>query len=198
MGTELGASLPAGSSCTLSSPELAERRAWIAAEVAPLVRRVVRLPDGVLWECDGSAAAEATLRRWIEKERACCADVRFELGRNAAGDAILEVRGDDPVVEVLAGITPPASIGPRAWLRAGGIAGVMGFGVSFAVLCGLPMLVAALFGAAVAAPLARLESPATLTAGTLAVAGLIGVREWRRRRRPPKTAAAGDTSPCGC
>ena len=194
MGTEFGTELPAGSTCRLSSPELAERRAWIAADVAPLVRRVVRLPDGVVWECEGSAAAEATLRSWIEKERACCADVRFELGRNAAGDAILEVRGDDPVVAVLAEIEPPKPTGVGAWLRAGGI----GFGVSFAVLCGLPMLVAALFGAAVAAPLARLESPATLTAGTLAVAGLIGIREWRRRRRPPTTAAAGDRSPCGC
>ena len=191
------ASKPDGSRCTLTRAGLAERRAWLERAVLPLVRRTVRLPDGVLFECDGEAEAQRTLRAWIEKEAACCPGLAFALGANGEGLAILEIRGDDPILDRIVALAPRAEAGRAsvgAWLRAGGLGALL----SFTVLCGLPVAVAAVFGAAAAAPLARIESPTSLAVGSLVAGGLIALRASRRRRPRATSEGAGDRSPCGC
>jgi hypothetical protein len=182
------------SACTLDAHGRQDRLGWIRSEVLPHVREATALADGFAWECE--AAGRATVERWVALERECCGSVSWEVMLRRDGSLRLEVRGDDPAVSSLASLVPcdtgASRIGVlRTWTKAGGLGAVASFGV----FCGVPMAVAAVFGGAVAAPLARLDGPATWAGGTLAFAALI---VWLGRRRGRASATPAGTSPCGC
>ena len=174
--------------CSLSDVSLEERLAWIGREILPHARTREVLPDGVRLAFPPDDALRAKLARWVELERACCSGPRFELEEGEGLE--LSVHGIDPHSPAL------ASLGEAPAPRGGGLArlaqaGGVGFAAAFFVLCVLPVALAALAGAAVAAPLAGLESPATLAAGTL-FAGA-GAWWWLRRR---SAARAGRRTGC--
>jgi hypothetical protein len=83
--------------CSLSADGLAERIAWIRAEILPHARARERLADGVAFEVDAAPAVVAKLDRWIALERECCAAIAFARVPSAQPGCVrLEVRGIDP------------------------------------------------------------------------------------------------------
>jgi hypothetical protein len=94
--------------CSLTEPELAERRAGVLGEVR-------RAQEGARWLADGVAlrfAAEperlALLARFIDLERRCCAFLRFRLTVEPGGGPVwLELTGPPGTREFLeAGFGP--------------------------------------------------------------------------------------------
>jgi len=184
------------SACTLDDTGRQDRLGTIQREVLPHVKGATALPDGFAWEC--APAGRENVERWVELERQCCGNVSWEVMPRSDGSLRLEVRGADPAVGVLASlytteVEPKPGVGSTL-ARAGGL----GAAASFGVLCLLPMALAAVFGSAVAAPFAGLESPATLAGGTLAFAALIVWFGRRRRRAQAAEATPAGRSPCGC
>jgi hypothetical protein len=183
------------SDCTLDDAGRLDRLGLIRREILPHVTESSALADGFAWECAGSGREK--LERWIALERACCEHVSFEMMPRSDGSSRLEVRGDDPAVALLASLVSPDQEVAGVWRRLA-TAGGFGAAASFTLLCLLPMALAAMFGSAIAAPLAGLESPATLAGGALAFAGVIVWVRRRRRRVSPAAGARTGTSPCGC
>ena len=166
--------------CTLTPPEFGERLHWIRAEILPHAKGREDLEDGVAWRFEAGASMREKLERLVALESQCCDPeaIRFALHEEpAAGTLRLEVHGIDPESMLLA-TAPPAGERPSALKRALKAGGTGAVG-SFAVFCVLPIGVAAIAGASVAAPLAGLESPATLAGGTLA----FGAAAWWLLRR---------------
>jgi hypothetical protein len=174
--------------CTLSDEELAARRLRLREELAPHVRGRRVLADGVELTFEASAERRRDLEAFVAFERGCCPGLGFGL-REEQGSLRLAIHGLDPRASVLAMPAPArqgrqvaqASRGARI-ARAGGL-GAIG---AFVLLCGVPLAVAALAGAAVAAPLGVLDHPLALGLGALVLAA--GAWRWERNRaRRPGT-----------
>lgn len=163
--------------CSLPRPTLEQRLALVRREFLPHVLRSQQLEDGVRWEFPDEPGQVTRLERLIELERACCSGISFALER---GEGLwLAIRGIDPNAELFASLeraAAPQPTGLARFAKAGGL----GMAISFVVFCVVPIGVAAVAGAAVAAPLAGLESPLSLGLGAL-VAG-VGAWLWLRRR----------------
>jgi hypothetical protein len=96
------------SSCTLADDELANRLAWIRAEILPHARGMERLADGVAWELAEAPGLAEKLDRLIELERACCSSLVFARTASATpGGLRLEIRGVDPDAEILRALEAP-------------------------------------------------------------------------------------------
>lgn len=163
--------------CSLSQPAFEDRLAWIRAEVLPHVQEREVLDDGVAWRFADEPELRAKLERLVALESDCCNSdaIRFELHAPSGHDLRLEVHGVDPGHPLLRG--PAADAGRVARVAKAGGLGAVG---AFVLFCVVPMGIAAIAGAAVAAPLAGLESPFTLAAGSLAFGA---VAWWMLRRR---------------
>lgn len=80
--------------CSLTQPELAERRAGVLAAVRRSQEEVRWLPDGVALRFAAEPGALAMLAAFIELERRCCAFLRFRLTvEPGAGPVWLELTG---------------------------------------------------------------------------------------------------------
>lgn len=172
-------SLPVPDACSLERPAFEERLARMRTLMGRSRRRR-RIPGGAAWDFDATPELRDALARLVEQERACCDPERiaFSLHEDPASATLrLEVLGIDPDAPLLGGGAPV----PRAsgWTRLAGAGGIGAAG-ALALLCGVPMLVAAVAGAAVAAPFAVLETPAALATGTLVLGALAW---WILRRR---------------
>lgn len=170
--------------CNLPADHREARLAMIRSEILPLARRRERLPDGLAFEFAYSGPLERTLDQLVAFERGCCGSLSWEATRNADGPLHLTIRGlspDSPLLEL--GDLPPA---PAS--RLGRLARSLGLGTGAAlfVCCVLPMGLAAVAGASVAAPLAGLDQPAIIAAVALASAGLT----WMWLGRPGTDARA--------
>jgi hypothetical protein len=167
--------------CSLSSDERRERRAMLQREIAPHVRRTTELANGLAWEFDRNAAVRAKLLHLIDLERRCCGGLAWSLEESPeARNLRLVVTGVDPRSELFAGFHAagmPRTEGALARaLRATGF----GVGAALLVCCILPGAVALVAGAAVAAPLARLDDPVAIGTASVGAAALSWL--WMRRR----------------
>ena len=166
--------------CTLTPPEFGERLRWIREEILPHAKGREALEGGAAWRFEAGPSMRAKLERLVALESDCCDpdEIRFVLHEEpATGGLRLEVHGIDPESMLLA-TTPAAgerSSALKRVLKAGGT-GAVG---SVVVFCVLPIGIAAIAGASVAAPLAGLESPATLAGGSL----VFGAAAWWLLRR---------------
>lgn len=100
--------------CSLTAPELQNRRAGVLAEVRRHRQEARWLPDGVALRFPASAEELATLATFIDLERRCCAFLRFRLTVEPGGGPVwLELTGPPGTREFLAaelgdGASPPA------------------------------------------------------------------------------------------
>ncbi len=167
--------------CTLSSSDYADRARWVREELLPHATNRIETATGMDLLFPDRERFGATLRDFVEHERSCCAGpVRFETRREPEG-WVLEVTGarlQGSTLEIMPPERARRAAGLRRLLAAGGV-GAVG---SLALFCGVPLAVAALGGAAAAAPLLRLDHP--LVIGTGAVALSLGVWAYWRRREP--------------
>lgn len=173
--------------CSLDALSLQERLDFIRSEIAPLVVSREFGEGRAVWEFDESPQVRNSLEGLIELERDCCASWRFELGEASDSDRLrLSVEGDgagSALVKVLgdANSGDSGSVRNEATgnfgraLRAGGI----GFFVSFAVCCLLPLAGAAVFGGSVLAAAVYLDTPLAIAIGTLGFGAIV----WRLQSR---------------
>ncbi len=180
--------------CNLSDEELEARRRELREELVPHVRRRTALLDGVALAFDSTPERRRALEDFVVFERDCCPGLRFALREEGAA-LLLEIRGIDPEASVfLEGVSeeesaPVGASGLARVARAGGL-GAVG---AFVLFCGVPIAVAALVGAELAAPLGVLDHPLALALGTLLFAA--GVWRWERRRARERSVSTGG---CGC
>lgn len=170
--------------CNLPAEDREARLAMIRDEILPLARRRERHPDGVTFEFANRPDLERTLEQLVAFERTCCGGLSWEATRPNDDTLRLTIRGLSPDSRLFELGEPPA---PAS--RLGRLARSLGLGTSAAlfVCCVLPLGVAAIAGASVAAPLAGLDQPITIAAVAIASAAVTWV--WLGRRR------AGSASP---
>lgn len=180
--------------CTLPEASLEDRRAMVKREILPHVTSHARTSDGFRLEFRRDPEVRNRLEQWAELEGRCCQEARFEIDEE--GDGLrLTVHGIDPSGNALATLLDsPAPVtrpdNPLVRIAQAGGAGALG---AFLLLCVLPMGVAAVAGASLVGPLARLESPPVLAVASLAIGG--GFWWWRHRRDRSVAPEAGG---CGC
>jgi hypothetical protein len=179
--------------CNLDDPQFAARRKQLREELLPLVRGREELSDGLALRFDATPALREQLAAFVEFERACCPGLGFSLA-DAAGALRLEIRGIDPNAPVFAAAgevarpetpadRPTRSQGLRL-LRSAGVGGA----AAFVLFCLVPIGIAAVVGAQLAAPLAVLDNPWAVGIGGGVFAGLLW--HWERRRAAARKAAA--------
>ena len=89
--------------CSLSGPDLAERRRELTRDVFEDALGVRDLEDGYEFAFAGNAGRAARLVELIEAERACCSFFAFELHFEPGGGRILlRVRGPEGTKEFVA------------------------------------------------------------------------------------------------
>ncbi|NNL64778.1 MAG: hypothetical protein HKP30_00915 [Myxococcales bacterium] len=171
--------------CTLPPDGLTDRMAWIRTEILPLASKRERRREGLAWTFEDTPELAERLERLVALERECCSGIAFRHRAIAGGQRLLEVEGIDPDAAVFGDAAEPAS--PALPLRIAKATGI-GAGVSLLLCCALPIAAGAVFGAAVAAPLATLDDPVIIGVAALGVGG--AAFAWDRSRR----AAASDRS----
>ncbi len=141
--------------CTLSAEELAQRIRWIRAEIVPHSVGRERLEDSVAIEIVEAPGTGETVDRWIELERECCGEIRWDRRPSEIdGQIRVEIRRVDPDgvlfegLPLLAGGSTTKATSPGQPLRFGRLlkAGGFGVGVSYLVCCVLPVGLAAALG----------------------------------------------------
>lgn len=186
------ATLTADEVCSLLGEEREARLALIRGELLPRARSTQALPDGRAWEFLREPDLERNLEELVTFERVCCPGLGWELRPVRGGTALrLELTGWGPGASAL---SADDARPPRGGLRRLAGAGAVGFGMSFFVLCVLPMVVVAAGGAALAGVAADLDDPRWIGAGTL-IAGFLawGVLGRRAAKRSSRSEAG-----CGC
>jgi hypothetical protein len=95
--------------CSLTEPELAERRAGVLGEVRRAREDARWLPDGVALRFAAEPERLALLATFIDLERRCCAFLRFRLTvEPGGGPAWLELTGPPGTREFLEAELGPA------------------------------------------------------------------------------------------
>jgi hypothetical protein len=167
--------------CNLPAEDRDARLAMIRSDILPLARRRERLPDGLKFEFPYTEPLERTLNQLVAFERGCCGSLSWEATRSADDSLQLTIRGLSPNSPLLELGDPP----PAPASRLGRLARSLGLGTGAAlfVCCVLPMGLAAVAGASVAAPLAGVDQPLIIAAVALASAALTW--RWLGRRAVP-------------
>jgi hypothetical protein len=95
--------------CSLTEPELAERRAGVLADVGRSARDTRWLPDGVRLRFAPAPETLAMLATFVDLERRCCAFLRFQLTVEPDGGPVwLELTGPPGTRDFLqAELAPP-------------------------------------------------------------------------------------------
>ena len=83
--------------CTLTGPELAERRRTILDLVRKASIRTRRLPDGYSYEFQTNADTSEQLKRLVALDRQCCPFLSFDL-TEAANRIRLDVTGSPEAI----------------------------------------------------------------------------------------------------
>lgn len=95
--------------CSLTEPELAERRAGVLGEVRRSAQEARWLADGVRLRFTATPGSLATLATFVDLERRCCAFLRFRLTVEPGGGPVwLELTGPPGAREFL-----QAELGPH-------------------------------------------------------------------------------------
>ncbi len=90
------AKAPPPIACSLSGPDLAERRRELTRDVFGTALEVEDLEDGYEFAFPGSAGWAAKLVELIDAERVCCSFLAFELRFEPGGGPILlRIRGPE-------------------------------------------------------------------------------------------------------
>ncbi len=168
--------------CSLPPEEIRERAALIRTELVPKIVQRSALPQGLAWEFVNEPGMQARLAEFVEFERRCCSGMTFDASPTTDGSRIrLTITGEG--AEAIAALGQEASPSVnRGRLRRALKAGGLGVGVSAFVCCLVPIGVAAVAGAAVAAPLATLDQPLYIgIGGLIAAAGAWTYFERRER-----------------
>ncbi len=167
--------------CNLSDEELAARRKELREELVPQARGREELSDGLALLFDATPEMREDLDAFVVFERECCPGLDFSV-RDAPGALRLEIRGIDPGASVFAGLgevaehEKPERAGWTRLLRSAGL----GTAGAFVLFCVVPIGVAAVVGAQLAAPLGALDNPWAVGAGGVVFAALLWL--WERRR----------------
>jgi len=166
--------------CSLPSDERRDRVATIRREILPHVTRSETLADGVLLEFEHTPALERALEDLVAFERACCSGLAWGLHRAPVGVLRLTIGGIAPDADWLRRLGgASARAAPRRLARLLGSIGI-GTGAAFLLLCVLPIAIAAAGGAALVAPLARLDDPRVLVGAS----AVLAASSWLWGRRP--------------
>ena len=89
--------------CSLIEPELQARRAGVLAEVRQSQQEARWLPDGLARRFPADPERLAMLATFIERERGCCAFLRFRLTVEPGGGPVwLELTGPQGTRDFLA------------------------------------------------------------------------------------------------
>jgi len=89
--------------CTLSEPEVAERRAGLFADLARRRQETRSLPEGITLRYSSEQGTLALLGEFIQLENQCCPFFRFQLTVEPGGGPIwLELTGPPGTREFLA------------------------------------------------------------------------------------------------
>ena len=81
--------------CTLPEPALVDRVAMVKREILPHVRAQTRIADGFRLEFPLDSLVRSKLEQWVELERSCCGEARFEIDEQTDG-LRFTVHGIDP------------------------------------------------------------------------------------------------------
>jgi len=185
--------------CALPPDELQTRLELIRTTFRPHVTRTERLADGMAWELGPGMRAQVDAL--VALERVCCSSLDWRVVELPnAGGVRLEVRGIDPRSSRLAqalDVPRPAHArsrrGPAARIAT---AGGIGLATAVVLCCLLPIMLAGLGAATLAAPLMPLDRPLPAAVVGLTAAG---VGWWRLRQRAATRDAGADCATgCGC
>ena len=162
--------------CTLTPPELGERIAWIRQEILPHALGREALEGGVAWRFAPDPGVREKLERLVVLESDCCNSDAIRFSLHEEPEALrLEVHGIDPELSLLGARSPRAGGGLRRTAQAAGL-GTLG---ALLLCCVLPIGIASVAGATVAAPLVGLDHPVPIAGAAL----LLGTATWRALRR---------------
>jgi hypothetical protein len=162
--------------CTLTPPELGERLSWIRQEILPHALCREALEGGAAWRFAPDPGVREKLERLVVLESDCCSSDAIRFSLHQEPEALrLEVHGIDPDETLLGPRPAGAGSGIRRIAQAGGV-GTLG---ALLLCCVLPIGIASVAGAAVAAPLAGLDHPLPIAAAAL----LLGTATWWSLRR---------------
>lgn len=184
--------------CALTPEQRTQRLEMIRREIHSQVRSEQWLENGISWSFDATDALRAKLLRLAELERQCCSSLQFEVdASDDSGTLHFRILGADP----RSGLFDPIRLDvPHDAARASGtlkrVARTGGAAVlaSFFVCCVLPIGIAAVAGASIAAPLLLLDSPWVMAATASALGWGIWTLENRRAASRRRAEAGG----CGC
>lgn len=96
--------------CSLSGPDLAERRRELAGELFSGVLRVEETEDGYAFDFPGDEEWALKLVGFVNAERKCCPFFVFELAfEPEAGPIQLRIKGPEGAKEMVAEIAAPRS-----------------------------------------------------------------------------------------
>ncbi len=182
--------------CNLSDKELAARRKELREGLLPQARGREDLSDGLALFFDASPELREELEAFVAFERECCPGLGFSV-RDVSGALHLEIRGIDPRASIFAGVGEVAEHEKperAGWIRLLRSAG-LGTAGAFVLFCVVPMGIAAVGGAQLAASLGALDDPWAVGAGGVVFAALLWL--WERRRAAARKASAS-TGGGGC
>jgi hypothetical protein len=176
--------------CNLPSEERKTRIVGFRRELLPLVKNRRAFANGMNLDFEYSEGLEGKLEELITFERVCCSDLKWELSRPQENELSLTVSGilpNSPMFETIEDEDIPLRSNSGFSMQ---LAQSLGLGTTAALIlcCVAPMALAAVAGVAIAAPLARLDDPLMIAAGSLALT--IPAWFWLRRRAA--------RSSCGC
>jgi hypothetical protein len=93
--------------CSLTDPELRERRSGVLARLAEAVQARRELADGLAFRFAPESATLALLAEVIDLERQCCPFLRFQLTLEPGGGPVwLELTGPEGTKDFLAELFP--------------------------------------------------------------------------------------------
>ncbi len=178
--------------CSLPRDQRSDRAGMIRRDILPHATRREALANGVALEFEHTAAMQKTLADLVAFERDCCGGLAWNLTQPSDGVLRLSIEGLPPDSDFFREAdlidTEPAPGFTR-------IAQTVGLGVGGALFfcCVLPLGIAAVAGAALAAPLATLDNPLAIT---LAAIGLAIPTWFWLKRRAAHSAQAGCGDGC--
>jgi hypothetical protein len=177
--------------CNLPSEERENRIAAFRRNILPLATKRRASGNGMTLDFEYSEALEKQLEELVDFERVCCSDLNWDLRRPQVNVLSLAVSGIPSNSRFFSNTEDESSSPPPRSGFVKKLAQSIGLGATAAVIlcCVAPMILATVAGIAIAAPLARLDNPLTIAAGSIAFA--IPAWLWLKRRE-------ARSSSCGC
>ncbi len=166
--------------CALPADAIGPRKEKVRVDFLPYVLGHETSADKVIWRLEGSDEIRSKLEEFVAFERECCSGLDFHIdGQSDASELILTVSGAG--AEIFSADQSGDSVPTHVPVTAATVAkaGGIGLGISLALCCLLPLAIAGLGGAALVAPMAKLDNPLVIGAGSF----LFAIPVWWRMRR---------------